>query len=364
MSDLVYPTRDLGLRRFRMFASIFLVYLGYAIVDLDGDPVWKQALGGVLIAGFVALYLGPLPHALFMCRNDLKLPVLMGMVAITAVYLLAVGPGGLVFSTYLSISIIVGLPSVIAVPTVLALVTALTLLPSHVASWGIEGQPWSISAPTLLVAFAMLAVRRSQESNDLLYQARQEVEQLAAEQERMRIARDLHDLLGHSLTTVTVKAELAARLVERDPAKAKREMEEVAALTRQGLADVRAALAGYRDVSLVTELATASEVLRAAGIAAELPASTELVPAELRELFGWAVREGVTNAVRHSRAQHLRVEVGDRAIEVVDDGHGAPAGTSGSGLRGLTERAAAIGGRVTAGPAAPQGFRLRVEGPA
>ena len=183
--------------------------------------------------------------------------------------------------------------------------------------------------------------------------AQQEVSQLAAERERLRIARDLHDLLGHSLTAVTVKARLAGRLVGRDDARAVEEIGAVERLARQSLADVRAAVAGYREVSLAVELATAREVLAAAGIAADLPRAVDEVPAELRELFGWVVREGVTNAVRHSGASHLRVLVDPYAIEVVDDGRGA-AGGQGSGLAGLAERAArpAAGSRPARPPAA------------
>jgi two-component system sensor histidine kinase DesK len=244
-------------------------------------------------------------------------------------------------------------------------------------------------------------------NNVALRAAREEVARLAAEQERLRIARDIHDLLGHSLTTVTVKAQLARRLVNRDPDRAETEIAQVEQLARQSLADVRAVVAGYREVSLAVELATAREVLMAAGIAAEVPRAVDQVPAELRELFGWAVREGVTNAVRHSRAHRIRITVGERAVEVVDDGTartdaagaagpagpwstggragrpvvgsaragsaGDPAGGSagssgrlagGTGLAGLAERAARLGGWVEAGPVDGQGYRLRVEVPA
>jgi two-component system sensor histidine kinase DesK len=212
----------------------------------------------------------------------------------------------------------------------------------------------------------MYFVRVNAGSQMALYQARAEVERLAAEQERMRIARDLHDLLGHALTTVVVKSELAARLATIDPARAAAEMTEVAGLARQGLDDVRATVSGYREVSLVNELATAREVLRAAGIQAELPASTESVPGELRELFGWVVREGVTNAVRHSRAAHLQITLHGRGIAVEDDGIGgesAARAAPGNGLSGLRERAAAVGGLVTAGRSASGGWSLTVDVP-
>jgi two-component system sensor histidine kinase DesK len=208
-------------------------------------------------------------------------------------------------------------------------------------------------------------------ANHELAAAREQVAVLAAEQERLRIARDLHDLLGHSLTTVTVKAALATRLFDQDPVRARAEIGEVERLARESLADVRAAVAGFRDVRLGTELATAREVLAAAGIEADLPHVVDDVPTELGGLFGWVVREGVTNVVRHSRASRVTITLHTRAIEVVDNGRGCAGGDPGHGLAGLAERAAALGGHLVAGPlgastdaTSTNGFRLRVDVPA
>lgn len=180
-----------------------------------------------------------------------------------------------------------------------------------------------------------------------------------------RFARDLHDLLGHSLTVITVKAELAGRLMTRDPAKAAAEVTDIERLAREALADVRATVAGYREVTLAVELSSARSALEAAGIAAELPLALDDVPGERRELFGWVVREAVTNVVRHSRAGRVRVQVSPTSVEVVDDGSGCagnPAG--GHGLDGLRDRLAAVGGRLEVGPVDTGGFRLFAEVPA
>lgn len=270
-------------------------------------------------------------------------------------------------SVYLAVTLVLLLRPVASIPLVFAIAAVDTWLPEHIEWWNVQGEQWSLSGPALFASLTAYGIRVGTRNQVELSRAHQEIERLAKEQERLRIARDLHDLLGHALTTITVKAELASKLARRDPARAATEMAEVAALGRQGLADVRATVAGYREVSLVTELAAARQVLAAAGIRAELPASVDEVPGALRELFGWVVREGVTNAVRHSGAHHLRVTVDDRGIEVVDDGSGpadAAGRGAGAGLAGLSERVAASGGRIEAGPATADGptpgFRLRV----
>jgi two-component system sensor histidine kinase DesK len=122
---------------------------------------------------------------------------------------------------------------------------------------------------------------------------------------------------------------------------------------------MRAAVTNYRDVTLAAELATGRELLRAAGIAAEFPRAVDVVDPAHQELFGWAVREGLTNIVRHARASSCEVRLSAAAVEILDDGVGGAAST-GNGLSGLRERAAAAGGVVEAGPLQPKGWRLRV----
>ncbi|WP_018502465.1 sensor histidine kinase [Parafrankia discariae] len=345
--------RALAVRRWRYTSGIFLVYLAYAVGDMvQAGGVARIALGAVLIALFTYIYLGPLPAASLGGERRLWFLVLLSMPAIMVLFLAAVGRGGLVFGVYVAVAFVILLRPIAFIPLTAALFVLITWVPQHVARWDVHGPQWSVSVPVLLVAFGVGGLRSGLRQRIQLHRAEAEVARLAAGQERLRIARDLHDLLGHALTTITVKAELASKLAVRDPVRAAAEMAEVAVLGRQGLADVRATVAGYREVSLVTELASARQVLAAAGIQAELPATVENVPGDLRELFGWVLREGVTNAVRHSGARHLRVEVDARSIEVVDDGLGeraAGAAGGGNGLAGLAERAAAVGGLLVAG---------------
>ncbi len=350
-----------GRGRWRLFAGIWLVYL-----LPDFARAWQQAgaerwVPLLLLAAFCYTYLDLVARGLTDQVRWLRWGAPALLAALAAALAVAAGPEALGALVYVVVAAAVLLPVRVAVGVTAACVLATGLLPGLVPGWQI-GHEWVLAGQVLLAAVAafgfMVLLRRTQE----LRAAQQEVSQLAAERERLRIARDLHDLLGHSLTAVTVKARLAGRLVGRDDARAVEEIGAVERLARQSLADVRAAVAGYREVSLAVELATAREVLAAAGIAADLPRAVDEVPAELRQLFGWVVREGVTNAVRHSGASHLRVLVEPDAIEVVDDGRGA-AGGQGSGLAGLAERAARLGGRVEAGPVTGGGYRLRLEVP-
>jgi two-component system sensor histidine kinase DesK len=244
----------------------------------------------------------------------------------------------------------------------LPVIVAMTLLATFGPTlWHAKPQTvWLFTIP--VVALAMWGFFSIIRTNAELTAARTEVARLAAENERTRIARDLHDLLGHSLTTITVKAGLARRLAERgQPDRALAEIGEVERLSRRTLADVRSAVSGQRDIRLAGELATARELLRAAGISAELPGSVDIVDPALSELFGWIVREGVTNVVRHSRASRCVITLGPRSIEIADDGRGGNSdGGSGTGLTGLRERVAVAGGTVSAG-GDDRGWRLRVE---
>ncbi|WP_433018504.1 sensor histidine kinase [Kribbella sp. CA-294648] len=160
---------------------------------------------------------------------------------------------------------------------------------------------------------------------------------------------------------ITAKAELAGRLIEAQPDRAATEVADVERLARSALADVRAAVAGYRELSLAGELVSARTALQAAEIKADLPTVIDEVPEEQRELFAWVVREGVTNVVRHSGAKKCAIKLSARQIEVLDDGRGpTTSGDSGNGLIGLRERADAAGATLQIGTASGGGFRLAV----
>jgi two-component system, NarL family, sensor histidine kinase DesK len=222
---------------------------------------------------------------------------------------------------------------------------------------------------TLTIGLLMLAFRSSRILVVQLREARDEVARLAANEERLRIARDLHDLLGHTLSLIVLKSEVATRLADRDPARSRAEVEDIEAVARQSLADVREAISGFRQRDLTDELQHARGVLAAAEIELTVTTSGTPLPDEVDGLFGWAVREGVTNIIRHSGARTATITVHRRGatavLEITDDGAGPgdAARSHGNGLQGLGERVALSDGTVEAGPRAEGGFRLTVRAP-
>jgi two-component system sensor histidine kinase DesK len=229
-----------------------------------------------------------------------------------------------------------------------------------VPGWTDDG---SYGFAIFLGALAVFGLRRAIQRSVELNAARKDMAELAVQEERNRFARDLHDILGHSLTVITVKAELAGKLIEANPTRAAAEVADVESLARAALADVRAAVAGYRELSLAGELVSARAALQAAEIKPDLPTTMDEVPEENRELFAWVVREGVTNVVRHSGAKRCTIRITATQIEVLDDGKGPTpgGGASGHGLVGLRERADQVGASVQVGQAPGGGFRLAVE---
>ena len=220
----------------------------------------------------------------------------------------------------------------------------------------------------------MLFYRRAMTFVIELRQAREELARLAVAEERLRFARDLHDLLGHSLSTIALKSQLARRLVEPG-SPAAREVTDIEQVAQQALAEVREAVTGYRRRGLTEELDNARRALADAGIELSVAIDGTALPSDVDALLGWVVREGITNVLRHSRARSVDIRlrrVGDEiTLELRDNGVGAgiDAGVGvgidaqavepgGNGLAGLAERVAVAGGRLDAGPLAGRGFRL------
>jgi two-component system sensor histidine kinase DesK len=206
-------------------------------------------------------------------------------------------------------------------------------------------------------------------TNRELHAARQEIARLAVGEERLRFARDLHDLLGHTLSLIAIKSELARHLVAEAPAQAESEIGDIEAAARTALSEVREAVVGYRRADLAGELHNAQEVLAAAGVGCTIAGAITALTAPTEALFAWVVREGITNVLRHSHAHHCQItftnEHGAAGMIIHDDGRGAAgaAVNAGNGLRGLAERAATWGADFSAGPDPMGGFRLAVSLP-
>ncbi len=222
-----------------------------------------------------------------------------------------------------------------------------------------------------VMGFSAIVMTRLVATNGELRAARAEIARLAVAAERLRFARDLHDLIGHNLSLITLKSELAGRLVRSAPDRAAAEIADVERVARTALDEVRATVAGYRQPTLDGELAGADELLAAAGIACRIVRADHRPPPALDATLAWVVREGVTNVIRHSHARHCTISIaqaGDTLhATVLDDGRGAAVPATGqgrgNGLVGLAERIAAVGGTLRYPPRQGGGFCLTVAVP-
>jgi len=189
----------------------------------------------------------------------------------------------------------------------------------------------------------------------------------AADEERWRLARDLHDLLGHSLSLITIKSQLARRLLGSEGSPAALEIADIERVSRQSLQDVRHAVDGYRQPTFATALAGARAALDAAGIDNTVEQTAGTLPTGVDAALAWAVSEGVTNVIRHSRAARCSIRLTrdgrEARLEITDNGAASGTDAPGNGLRGLQERAAARGGHADAGPLPDGGFRVFVSVP-
>jgi two-component system sensor histidine kinase DesK len=203
---------------------------------------------------------------------------------------------------------------------------------------------------TFVVGASNIHFAQRNRSNKKLIRAQEEIEHLATVAERERIARDLHDVLGHTLSVIILKSELAGKLTDRDPQRAGNEIREVEQISRQALSEVRDAIRGYRTKGLSAEFAQAKSTLETAGVAVQCDVVKVPLPALHEGVLSMAVREAVTNVVRHAHARtcSLRLEQqnGSCRLEIEDDGRGGFAG-EGNGLRGMRERVQMLGGTLS-----------------
>ncbi|MGC5617072.1 sensor histidine kinase [Georgenia sp. Z1491] len=342
-----------------LMAAIWLVFLIFPVLAVldQVEPVLLQVLDLVLIAVFAVVYcwaFRTLPECAGPDRVRHGIRYLAVLVVLAVTVGLSLGFNAFAMCTYLVALAIYTFP-----PLPGMIFTAGVLLAATLGPWLIApaDEPWWLFGPIiLLVAVACFIPVRLDERADR--QRRLEAE-LTITAERDRVARDVHDVLGHSLTVITVKSELAERLVDVDPGRAKDEIAQVRSLSRQALAEIRATVAGLRVARLVDEREAAQVALAGAGIAVDLPGDADVVDPRHRITLAWALREAVTNVVRHSGASRCTVRWSGSSLVVDDDGRGT-SGREGNGLRGLRERVRQAGGTVTVGPG-PDGTGTRLE---
>jgi two-component system, NarL family, sensor histidine kinase DesK len=269
---------------------------------------------------------------------------------------------------YTTACLAVTMPVALRFPSVV--VAAVTCFGSVAVGGGSLATAVTLALSAAGIGALMTIMRSLHDRNAELREARAALANVAVAAERERFARDLHDLLGHSLSVIAIKAELAGRLLPTAPDRAASEVADLEAVARQALGEVRDAVSGYRQPTLAGELEGARVALSAAGIEASFSGDPVALDPAVEAVLAWTVREGATNVIRHSGASHCSVTVragsDDAGVEVVDDGVAAAAAIdagTGNGLVGLRERAASLRGRIEAGAAPGGGFRLAVSVP-
>jgi two-component system sensor histidine kinase DesK len=367
-----------------VFTGIWLAYLIGPVADLITRhySTFDRAAGLTIIIAFCGIYVVLVPN--WVAGPRYAHAGLAALAALAAAACILFGGMGAV-SLWIFVSSASGLlvashrwaVRVVAAVSVCYIVFCFT---SHVAMTDFL----SNLLPVTFLGLAMIGLRRQLQLTSELQRAREEVVQLAASEERLRLARDMHDLTGQSLSVITLKSEVAARLLTLLPGSPERdrvrdEIEQVAVVSRQTLHDIREAISGYRRPTLAVEIITARAALVSAGITVdddpELTLLSGTFDPDAEAALAWCLREAVTNVVRHSGARHCRISLTSDpdtlTLVVADDGRGhvPPAGhpdgqdagleaAAGTGLRGMSERLSAAGGSLELRPDASPGFRL------
>ena len=365
-----------------VFTGIWLAYLIGPVVDLitrHYTPA-ERAAGLAIIGAFCLIYVVLVPNWPSSPRYaHAGLAVLAALAAAACILFGGMGAASLwIFVSSASGLLVANHRQAVRVVLAVSACYLLFCYTGHVAMTDFL----SNLLPVTFLGLAMIGLRRQMQLTNELHRAREEVAQLAANEERLRLARDMHDLTGQSLSMITLKSELAARLLGRLPASADRdrardEAEQVAAVSRQTLKDIREAISGYRRPTLAVEIITARTALASAGIAARDDADLTLLSGtfdlDTEAALAWCLREAVTNAIRHSGAKTCHISLARRGstmeLQVRDDGHGliadpARPAAAGSGLRGISERLGAVGGALELRPDAHPGFCLIATVPA
>ncbi|THF83602.1 sensor histidine kinase [Deinococcus sp. KSM4-11] len=334
------------------FPLLWLVFLAYPVIGFFDHPrpLAHWALFWSVMAGFVAVY-----ARVFFVRTPghaTRWAVAGWVYALLAYVVLAPVIGGTATAFLIYGGSIIGFQARVGAALWLAFLNvAIMVAPFWQGRYGLDDLAWL--APnmvfTLVAAYANHASFRRNIADARLVQVQAEKERLAADAERERIARDLHDLLGHTLSVIVLKSELAGKLAERDPVRAAAEIREVERISREALSEVRAAVSGYRGSGLNAELARAKVALDTAGVNLTVTHVLPPLPPATEQAAAMLLREAITNVVRHAHAHEVQVSLTPHGrgwrLVIRDDGVGGT-GSEGSGLTGMRERLRALGGTL------------------
>lgn len=343
-----------------LMAVIWLVFLTYPVITLIGSDAstgWI-VVGWVALGAFVVLYVAGFMYG--MRHGRLGGPVAPRQWAVFALLIVcavvsvpAEGGSALSFLPFIMSFASYGLTRLWHWITVIASVTVTALC--------VFLLPGGMDYLSVLAIVALLGtvntvstwlILRSSEADRLGLE-------LATSEGREAVARDVHDLIGHSLTVVGLKAQLARRLMDTDPERAKSELADIEALTAEAIAGVRSTVAGARATTLVEQLASSRDALQAGDVALTVSGTPGALSAAQALTAAWILREATTNTLRHARASHVDVEIAPGRFTIIDDGPG-PGTREGNGIRGMRERAAASGATFLVGPGESGGTRVEV----
>lgn len=384
-ADAVIASSGISFQIWRLYQHFWLVCLLFPLVHLVRyPPSLAQVITGIGALIFFAasytwlMWRHPIERGM-RGRSRTRLQLVLWLVLMALALVLSLTFGLSFLWLFVGVSAIAGV--LFPLRNAFVVVSLLMLLPpilSVVMNGGITKVDWTATIALMLLVRAlgldMFGLVHLSKAIRELHATRKELARLKVEEERQRLSRDLHDLLGQTLSMIALKSELAQLLIVEDQQRCVQEIAEIERVARRSLREVREAVAGYRQPRLESELEGARQILEAAGIDVQIEALRERLPQPLDTALAWTVREGVTNVIRHSRARHCCIRLTQRegiiGAEVLNDGgedkpEEKPS-RRGSGLAGLQERVSPLGGYLEAGPLLFQGkehFRLFVELP-
>lgn len=342
-----------------VMASVWLVFLGFPLVAALQDPdIITKVSGVVIVIAFAVVFVqgcrigmrGELGSAARQATPYYVAAVGLAIAMVAIVGPNAIGVGifliGLPLYTY-------HLPQALLLSTCAILGMGLALVVTD--SFAEVGFLLFIALGVMIMNIAIrVAITRGE-----TYERTMRELHLATERER--VARDVHDVLGHSLTVIAAKSELAERLLDVDIERARAELADIHSLTREAISEVRSTVGGLRTTQLSEEIAAARVALTAAGVHVAAVGQASDVDPRNRVLFAWVLREATTNIVRHSGATQVSITLAAHDLTVSDNGRGIAQARPGNGIRGMRERVSAAGGEVTLADAPDGGTRLTVE---